>query len=348
MVSDDVDFTGFILANSIASAFEPVNKFLVWSSRSYKNLVTKKQKPLLRAKLLEGVEKTYPTDLFTRALAKDLAKIFDLQEILVGKTLDNEDILHWTRESGFRIVEDTKDKVFKHTTPKLLLEYFEVESRVASSTTCQLVVPSNLMSLDLLSTKFVANLKMVAERALGFGYSYVAHESSLEDSGNTVALTIVFEALFSKRVIDVQDKLYHITPSSNEAKIFKQGLVPKSKTTNGKIQLGHPDRVYLFTRYDMNVFVQFIQMAAKHSKKFNKILGDLAVENKYTILEVDLDKTKSLKLYRDPLFGKLSDGNLAVFTYSNIPPEAISVKTRFKLKGSLEEESISNKMTRWW
>ena len=41
--------------------------------------------------------------------------------------------------------------------------------------------------------------------------------------------------------------------------------------------------------------------------------------------------------------------NVAMFTYNNIPPEALKVVKRFKLKGSLEEEDLEETMRRsWW
>ena len=348
-----------LLENAGSSSWlEPVNKFLVWSSKSLREVLAqapaKIAAPFTRSWLREGVEKTYPTDVFTRALAKELAQIFGLEEMLVGKTLDSDDILHWTKSGGFRIVEEPDDQVFKKSTPKLLLDHYAVDGRVSGSTLFQLALSRSSIDKDVLEAKFTVKLKHLMDKALSYGYFYVAHEVGEASKDDVVLLSMMFEARFTKSFVNVGRHLWHLTPASNEPKIFKQGLVPKSKSANGKIQLGHPDRVYLFTTDDMNVLTQFVRQAAKQSKKFDKQLGDLSKENKYAVIEVDVSKVKSLKLYRDPMFKNLAsdddeEENVAVFTYNNIPPEALKVVKRFKLKGSLEEEDLEETMGRsWW
>ena len=124
-----------LLENARSSSWlEPINKFLVWSSKSLREVLAQGQAKttlFTRSWLSEGIEKTYPTDVFTRALAKELAQIFRLEEMLVGKTLDSGDILHWTKSGGFRIVEEPDDQVFKKSTPKLLLDHYAVDGRVS-------------------------------------------------------------------------------------------------------------------------------------------------------------------------------------------------------------------------
>lgn len=346
-----------LLENAGSSSWlEPVNKFLVWSSKSLREVLAQgpsKTTLFTRNWLSEGIEKTYPTDVFTRALAKELAQIFRLEEMLVGKTLDSGDILHWTKSSGFRIVEDPDDQVFKKSTPKLLLDHYAVDGRVSGSTLFQLALSKSSIDKNVLEAEFTVKLKHLMDKALSYGYFYVVHEVGEASKDGVVLLSMMFEARFTKSFVNVGRHLWHLTPASNESKIFKQGLVPKSKSANGKIQLGHPDRVYLFTTDDMNVLTQFVRQAAKQSKKFDKQLGDLSKENKYTVIEVDVSKVKSLKLYRDPTFKNLAsddeEENVAVFTYNNIPPEALKVVKRFKLKGSLEEEDLEETMRRsWW
>lgn len=241
-----------------SSRLEPVNKFLVWSSKSLREVLAQvpaKMTLFTRSWLREGVEKTYPTDVFTRALAKELAQIFKLEEVLIGKTLDSDDILHWSKSGGFRIVEEPDDQVFNKSTPKLLLDHYAIDGRVSGSTLFQLALSKSSIDKDVLEAEFTVKLKHLMDKALSYGYFYVAHEVGEASKDGVVLLTMMFEARFTKSLVNVGRHLWHLTPASNEPKIFKQGLVPKSKSksANGKIQLGHPDRVYLFTTDDMNV-----------------------------------------------------------------------------------------------
>lgn len=128
------------------------------------------------------------------------------------------------------------------------------------------------------------------------------------------------------------EKLYHITPSSKVNKILKNGLTPHA---GNKLSV-HPERIYFmpFIKFGFSEKVTVINIAnslyaqnlRKECKKKN--LSELEIEKlilhgrdiKYSVLEVDISKcNENIEFYGDPN----ADG--AVWTYDNIPPQAINV-----------------------
>lgn len=110
-------------------------------------------------------------------------------------------------------------------------------------------------------------------------------------------------------IFENYDFLYHATPSVYVNRIMKYGLVPKSMNAEFK----YPDRIYLSTRYDKNLFNSLGMV-----RKINNNIGGT-----YDVLRVDLDKIKGkVKLYKD------KDYKFGVFTFDNISPEAIAIIKR--------------------
>lgn len=99
--------------------------------------------------------------------------------------------------------------------------------------------------------------------------------------------------------------LYHLTPQINKNKIFKIGLVPKSKNR----KTSHPDRIYLFN--DVNDYDNIVT-----NLKCND-LYNIGEERIYMLLKIELsnDIVIHTDLYCDNGF----------FIYDNIHPKYIEI-----------------------
>ena len=317
-----------------------VNENLIYSSTSYRTLFgtgLEDRFPSFKKFLAtEAIIKTYPTDKLTRELAKVLARDFALDALVIGKMISGEEILELdAKTEKFTLREDLDDLPQDRKTPTLGIAYVGVESRIAGSVAYRLRDDSKSLAGSSIDD-VVPDLIHLGKR---FGYWYVAHRVGGRSSG--IDLTIVFEASSSPHRTRVPEHLYHVTLASNEPKIFKQGLVPRSKSSsNNDVTLRHQERVYFFTEYDLQAFARFMHLAAKAPQKLHsKQFGSLKEESRYSVLEVDLKKVNNLKLYRDDM---VDPQNLrhpfAVFTFNTIPPDALQVKSRFRIRGHIDEE----------
>lgn len=127
--------------------------------------------------------------------------------------------------------------------------------------------------------------------------------------------------------IELPDFLYHLTPETKIKKILKNGLVPR--TTN--IMSNRPERVYLYTeKMGMGSFRMFANALWKAQLEKTMNLNGLSKQEiadklgqprtvKYVLLEINTSKCNDLKIYGDP------DMDGAVWTYDNIPPQAIRI-----------------------
>lgn len=114
------------------------------------------------------------------------------------------------------------------------------------------------------------------------------------------------EAKFDLDISDWDfDVLYHVTPSVNDSKIQKIGLVPKNVN---KIAY-HPERIY---------FAKSPEAMEIIAKQFNKLDPEL---DHFSVYEIDIKSAMKdnphLRLFKDPNFG---DG---IYTLSNIHPKHI-------------------------
>lgn len=119
--------------------------------------------------------------------------------------------------------------------------------------------------------------------------------------------------------------LYHLTPSNKVKKILTNGLTPHS----GNKKSDHMERIYFFqhkpTPLQCKLFVHELWQAGiekqlfLHSKSYEEV-KNFTREEKYSLIEIDITKCSSnIKFYGDPN----ADG--AVWTFDNIPPQAIKV-----------------------
>ncbi|MCK9415906.1 hypothetical protein M0Q97_04530 [Candidatus Dojkabacteria bacterium] len=104
-------------------------------------------------------------------------------------------------------------------------------------------------------------------------------------------IIITYEPKFDK-IVDIPNKLYHLSIQEYTDKILKNGLIPKSKNK----KTIHLDRIYLCSNpedcYHLIPNMKYDYVKRKNSNKLNKINTD------WIIYEID---TKNIeKLYKDP------------------------------------------------
>lgn len=143
---------------------------------------------------------------------------------------------------------------------------------------------------------------------------------------------VTLEPLYTS-IIECPSILYHISPSSNDIQILKEGIIPKSKAQESF----HPYRVYLSTnKKDINGIIKDFSRNDK-IKKLN-IIKKLITKNlnvkdfkpgEMTIFEIDTVGL-NLKLMEDP---KCVDENevFGYFIYDRIPPENIKILNKIEI-----------------
>lgn len=130
---------------------------------------------------------------------------------------------------------------------------------------------------------------------------------------------LVFEGKFGEDVTDIvrgrYKYLYHLTPQKHLEKILKIGLSPRSDNSVYK----HPDRVYLMNGVlDDNLSDNQIEV-------FNNIINSKQGNNQYFVLKLSIDKIPdNVIFYADSLTDE------GIFTYNNIPPNAIITYKQFQ------------------
>ena len=128
-------------------------------------------------------------------------------------------------------------------------------------------------------------------------------------SNNIVYIKILCEAKYDQIINNLEYPLtlYHVCNNKNIDKIFKIGLVPKSKAKLAT----HPERIYL--TYDLNDAEHLIKRFDFNSKM--KMLDD-----KYSILKIIINKDDEIILYNDPNFN-----NKGCYIYDNINKNNITL-----------------------
>jgi hypothetical protein len=142
---------------------------------------------------------------------------------------------------------------------------------------------------------------------------------------------ITLEPLYTT-VVKCPSILYHISPSSNDKKILKEGLLPKSKVQESF----HPYRIYVsINKEDINGIIEDFSRNDK-VKKMN-IIKKLISKNleikdfkpgEMTIFEINT-KGLNLKLMEDPKC--VDDEVFGYFIYDRIPPEYIKIIQKIQI-----------------
>jgi len=140
------------------------------------------------------------------------------------------------------------------------------------------------------------------------------------------ALIVIFESYKSKRVLPSR-KLYHLAPDNAISSIMKKGLLRASKTAN----IDYPPRVYVFADFrSAKSFLQQQRMSRMMSQIYSQMYGIdaddivgmnfLSAGDEMILLQIDKSKLlRGTKFYKDP------DMPAGLYTYSNVPPQALKV-----------------------
>ena len=127
---------------------------------------------------------------------------------------------------------------------------------------------------------------------------------------------VQFEAKFPADRFRFAKVLHHVAPLKYLNKIRRNGLVPKSKSSEFK----YDDRVYLFNNMPLDGILQY-------GERKTQTVGDSG----FCLFSIDYGKLSSLeafkdgrlKFYVDNAFDNNNGGAEALFTYSNIPLSVI-------------------------
>lgn len=136
---------------------------------------------------------------------------------------------------------------------------------------------------------------------------------------NIVEYDLVIEPKYDIQYKLKTNILYHVTESKYVDKIFKNGLMSKSKNT----KTFHPERIYLV--YNLEDAEQYIKSKnmfyltnLNKTKQPNK---SKFKEIEFVILKVKLPKNNEMTFFDDPNFkGK------GIYTYENISPKYITIQ----------------------
>ena len=137
----------------------------------------------------------------------------------------------------------------------------------------------------------------------GYGNNFEYHKFdkdvilNIEDG---LKYQIYFEAKYDK-IVSINKDLYHVTTKKKLDKIQKIGLTPKSMSKISE----HPDRIYLAINKNGADFIK------NQLEQYN--------ESELIVLKIDITKLQNHKFMKDPNY------NVGVYTYQNIPPNAIEV-----------------------
>jgi hypothetical protein len=121
--------------------------------------------------------------------------------------------------------------------------------------------------------------------------------------------------------INVPRFVSHFTPEQNVTTILQNGLEPRSQRPGDR----YPPRVYLFVRTNTDRDFEFIESLKAHADP----------NTKWIELMVDTAKVPDATYHQDP------EAPVGVWTYSAIPPEAITVKGVETTESAIVEEASS-------
>lgn len=128
---------------------------------------------------------------------------------------------------------------------------------------------------------------------------------------------IVYQAKYDSEAVNKDKYLYHLTPDIVYSSVRMKGLTPKS---HSKIA-NHPERIYLMNPADDE---NYLDLAEKLWDRIKNEKTKFAISD-YYLLKIDLGKLSNHKFYNDPQF-MMANG--AVWTYQNIPSNAITVEDK--------------------
>lgn len=182
----------------------------------------------------------------------------------------------------------------------------------------------------IVEDKLEQNILDDIDKILKLGGYYMANQ---EDGA------FFYERKFEEDIFDELKKsgnidyFYHLTPSINDKKIQKLGLIPKSKN----YRYNYPDRIYLLLNNEPNflyrmcktlydpIYFRLKMMVLKN--KIDKDIFDRKRIKEYSVYRIDFSKVENIKLYKDPNARDFD----SYFTMDNIRPEWIEKIDEIKL-----------------
>lgn len=240
--------------------------------------------------MFEGLIKTFPTEKFANAFINEMRNLVpeELRDLTFGDvgcpTMDEDQPIFETVDMSDEI--DGVSALVAFTIP---------------------LYKDNLK-------KFKDDLLKVVRNVYVFGYDLSSLEYLQHNLMPELSIMVVqMEARFTKGGFKIGDILHHVAPLKYLQKIRKNGLVPKSKSS----EFNYSDRVYLFNRCPMDVVLEYGKSKARD-------VGDEG----FCLFSVSrrkldaLNKHGNLNLYIDWAFGDF-DNPIALFTYGNIPSSVI-------------------------
>lgn len=154
-----------------------------------------------------------------------------------------------------------------------------------------------------------------------YGY-YVGHvfdddDKDFPDDWGAWNTKLRLYSIETKKVEDLTDKLYHITPKNKLLKIKRSGLVPKKGEKTFSIG---DNRIYFVKDTSLGQIDQ-LKDKLKNYVKENPPFGD-----EMAVLEIDANRLNNNNFYHDPEM----DSEWSIFTKSNVPSNAITNWSDFK------------------
>ena len=145
------------------------------------------------------------------------------------------------------------------------------------------------------------------------GYCLTDVDEIDHDLAEEIAVVRVqFEAKFPADRFRFAPTLYHVAPLKYLNKIRRNGLVPKSKST----EFEYDDRVYLFNRMPLDGILQYGEYKASQAGDSGFCLVSIDYGN---LSSLETFKDGRLKFYVDNAFDNNNGMAQALFTYGNIP-----------------------------
>lgn len=256
----------------------------------------------------EGLVRSLPTDKFLDSVGKWLEKNLptDMQN-LTFKDIGEED-------SDSSTILGTIDK-----TPE----------NDGVSAMMSILIPVRKEDM----AEFKSRLMSFIEDAYVYGYDLTSidryEHKKMED---VVVLSVQFESRFSNDRFGMADVMYHVAPLKILPKIRKNGLVPKS----GSSEFKYKDRVYLFNKCPLARMVQYGKYKAEETKDDGFCLFTIFREK---IESLETFKDGKLNFYVDWAFDAVPNVE-AMFTYGNIPLSVMDDECEVYMLNNLDSPTI--------
>ena len=189
------------------------------------------------------------------------------------------------------------------------------------------LINGEIVVIDLVIPKNFPDTEKIKKFLVTCGWT-LAQEKEYDINNNYIAY--VFHKNRQVKEVELSDILYHLTPITKLDKILTNGLTPR--TSN--VLSNRNERVYLLKdKRSLNFYQSFASALWKANLEKTLNLSGLSKQEiadklnvprdiKYCLLEIDATKCDGLRVFADP------DMDGAVWTFDNIPPQAIRVLSK--------------------